>query len=306
MEDLERLAVFTVAYPGVEPFLAPFHRSLREQTDLDFDLWVALDAVTPVEVVAAVGRDPGATWVVAEPGATPAEVRQRAFELLVERYDGIVFVDADDLLAPTRVAAARRGLASAGLTVCALDLVDAGGAALGARMGLPAGGDPDAGLPRTNAFGLSNTAYRSAVLERCLPVPASARAVDWFLATRAWLAGATIAVDPEPRMRYRQHGANMTVVRPPFREAQVRRDAAHVAAHLALVRSAPGERPRPDRLAAVAAAAAEVDAFTRVVVDDPHLLGRYVRRLEALTWPSSWWAHVAHPSLRAWWADRRA
>lgn len=303
MEAVGTLAVFTVAYPGVERFLAPFHRSLRDQTDLDFDLWVALDALTPEDVAAAVGRDPGATWVAAAPGATPAQVRQQALEVLVHRYDAIVFVDADDLLAPTRVAAARRDLASAGLSVCALDLVDEEGADLGITMGLPAGGDPDGGLPRTNAFGLSNTAYRSATLERCLPVPASARAVDWFLATRAWLADATIAVDPEPRMRYRQHGANMTVVRPPFGKAQVRRDAARVAEHLALVRSAPGARPRPDRLAAVVAAAAEVDAFTRVVVDDPQLLASYVRRLDALAWPSAWWAHVAHPSLRALWSS---
>jgi hypothetical protein len=91
-------------------------------------------------------------------------------------------------------------------------------------------------MPLRNAFGLSNTAYRCDLLRRCLPIPASAWAVDWFLATRAWLLGATIEADPVVRMDYRQHGANMASVRPPFDEARVRVDADRVS-------GPPGARP---------------------------------------------------------------
>lgn len=158
-------------------------------------------------------------------------------------------------------------------------------------------------MPRTNVFGLSNSAYRSAVLRRCLPLPAGAVAADWFLATRAWLAGARLALDPVPRMDYRQHAANVTIVRPPFRAEHVRRDAAVVAEHLALVAAAPGARADADRLAILEAFADEIAAFRARVVDDPPRLAAYVERLAHLPPPTAWWAHVAHPTLAACWRD---
>jgi len=276
------------------------------QGDRGFDLWIALDGLTPADVRDAVGHDVEATWVAASPGDTPAQVRQRVFEAAAERHDALVLVDSDDLLRPSRVGAARRALAHADLSVCALRLVDGSGHDLGSTLGLPAGLDPDGVLPRTNVFGLSNTAYRCELLRRCLPIPAAAEAVDWYLATRAWLLGATIHADPVARMDYRQHGSNMTVVRPPFSEAQLRHDTARVLAHLALAASAVPEGARPDRVRALAAATAEVTAFLQGVVDAPERLSAYARRLEGLTWPSSWWSHVAHPELADMWREPAA
>src|SRR5262245_38871943 len=111
-DRLARLAVYTTIHPGCEPFLASFGASLRRQTDHDFDLWIALDALTPCDVVAAMGRFPRVHWIEAAPGDTPASLRQRAFATLVRRYDAIVLVDADDLLQRSRVAAAREMLAT--------------------------------------------------------------------------------------------------------------------------------------------------------------------------------------------------
>lgn len=289
-----QLALVTAVYPGVEPYLADFHRSVRAQLDRDFDLWIAHDGLDPGAVESAGGEPIDAQWVAAEPGDTPALVRQRVLEVVVDRYDGVVMVDADDRLHPSRVAAARRSLTTADVTACALRLVDARGADLEATFAVAPGVPPEATLPRTNVFGLSNTAYRSTTLRGCLPLPAGARAVDWFLATRAWLAGARLDLDPVPRMDYRQHGANITVVRPPIRAEHVRRDAAIVAAHLALVAAEPGAGPDPSRLAALTAFATEVDEFRRRVVGDPGRLARYVERLGRVGAPTAWWGHVAH------------
>ena len=290
-------------YPGVERFLAAWHTSVAAQRDRAFDLWIALDSLTPTDVGYAVGRDVEATWVAAAPGDTPAKVRQRVLEATAERYDGLVLVDSDDLLRPSRVGAARRALSQADLSVCGLRLVDESGHDIGSTLRPPAGLGPDLGLPRANTFGLSNTAYRCELLRRCLPIPAAAELVDWYLATRAWLLGAAIHADPVARMDYRQHGSNMTVVRPPFSEAQVRHDTARVLAHLALVMSTVQEEAQPGRVRALAAATADVALFRRRVVGSPERLSSYVRRLDGLTWPSSWWSHVARPELADMWRE---
>ena len=109
----------------------------------------------------------------------------------------------------------------------------------GCRSRLRAKGKPKSTLPRTNAFGLSNTAYRSDVLRACLPIPAAAALVDWYLITMAWLQGARLAFDPTPRMDYRQHGANMARIRSPFTAERVRADTALVREHFRLVLDAP-------------------------------------------------------------------
>lgn len=298
-----RLALVTAVYPGVETFLGAWHRSVLAQEDGDVDLWIACDGIDPAHVVEVLGVDPGAHWVRASPGDTPAQVRQRVLERVVERYDAVVLVDSDDLLHPSRVAAARRRLATSDLSACALRLVDERGHDLGATLVLPTGAAPDDVLPRTNIYGLSNSAYRCELLRRCLPIPAAARAVDWFLATRAWLSRARLDVDPVARMDYRQHGANMTCVLPPFDAAQLRRDTPMVAAHVAQLISATGERPDTARLAALVAMAADIEAFSRRVVGDDERLERYLRRLSDLAPAPLWWVHVAHPALRALWQD---
>ena len=293
-------------YPGVERFLASWHRSVEAQRDRDFDLWIALDGLTPAGVRDSIGHDVAATWVSGSPGDTPAQVRQRVLEAVAVRCDGVVLVDSDDLLRPSRVGAARRALRHADLSVCALRLVDEFGHDLGSTLGPPAGADAAAVLPQANVFGLSNTAYRCDLLRRCLPIPATAEAVDWYLATRAWLLAATVHADPVARMDYRQYGSNMTVVRPPFGEAQVRRDTARVLAHLALAASAVPEDALPERVRALAAATAEVGAFRQRVVAAPERLSAYVRRLEGLAWPKAWWSHVASPALADMWREPAA
>ena len=71
------------------------------------------------------------TWVLAQPGDTPAQVRQRLLERIVKACDGVVLVDSDDILHPNRVASARLALQHSDMVGCALRLVDTQGQALG-------------------------------------------------------------------------------------------------------------------------------------------------------------------------------
>jgi hypothetical protein len=315
-----KLALYTTIYPGVETFLAGWYASVLEQTDQDFELWIGLDMVDPATArrhmaapstaaPAPVGAAPPpvatagaahAVWVESPRGATIAQVRQLAWEKLVDSCDAVVLVDSDDLLLPSRVATVREMLRDYDLAGCALELVDGAGDSLGLtfdRPPLP----PERVLPRHNLFGLSNSAYRSDLLRRCLPVPAEAELVDWYLATRAWLLGARMVFGPRVEMKYRQHGANMVQVAPPFDAQRIAGDTARVRHHLRLVLTHGREGAQPARLAELMQAAADVDTFYERVVLQPAALACYVKAVNALDMQPLWWSGVAHRSLQHMW-----
>ena len=189
------------------------------------------------------------------------------------------------------------------LAACALQLVDHHRRDLGTTLTLPGHATPDDILPRNNVFGFSNSTYRSELLRRCLPIPADAVLIDWFLATKAWLMGARLAFDPVVRMDYRQHGANMAPIRFPFDANQVIRDTRRVLEHYCLLLASPMENVLPDRWAQVQAAAADVQLFSEQVVSQPRMLENYIRNLNALDPQLVWWWDVAQPALQWMWKD---
>lgn len=295
------LALCTAVYPGVEPYLADWHRSVRRQTDRDVRIWIALDALEPRAAMDAMGGDPGATWVRAERGDTVAQVRQRVLSRLLDACDAVVLVDSDDILHPTRVAAARAALEKSDLAACSLRLVDAKGGDMGLTLGLPPGLGPDEVLPRHNVFGLSNTAWRADLLRRCLPIPTDIELVDWFLATRAWLGGASLSFDSAVGMDYRQHGSNAVRVRPPFAREQVIRDTERVLKHFHGLRSSPSAGAIASREERLDEVACDIERFSARVLRSEECLERYLVSLNALDPPPLWWSSVAHPNLRHMW-----
>jgi hypothetical protein len=297
---VERLAVYTTVYPAVAPYVAEWYASVRAQTDQDFDLWIGVDALTRDEVVAALGTDPGATLVMAPAGASPAQVRARAIDLMVESYDAIVFTDSDDLLHPDRVAAARAALESCDVAACALRMVDAQARDLGVDFGPAEGEDPVEMLPRNNVFGLSNTAYRTEMLRRCLPIPAENQLVDWLLATRAYALGAKMTFDARPLMSYRQHSENIARVLPPFSGKEVDAASRHVLRHYESLLHGPALLPDPQR-SALDAESRRVRAFHLSLAASAERRQRYIDALNALPPRYVWWSCVANPKLEEVW-----
>jgi hypothetical protein len=295
------LAVYTTVYPGVERYLVDWFRSLRQQTDQDFQLWIGSDmlACEPIQKMLEGNLD--ARWVVAPSGATAAEVRQHVLAQVVETCSAVVLVDSDDLLHPTRVAAARTGLDDSELAGCALCLIDQQGKQLGLTYNLPDKLGPDDVFPHNNVYGFSNSAFRSELLKKCLPIPPAAVLVDWFLATRAWLLGARLAFDRVPRMDYRQHAVNTARVRFPVDPDQVDSDTSLVRQHFQLVLAELTPEFKVDRVAAVRRAAAEVDAFHQSIVLHAGRLDDYARALNDLHPAPLWWSSVANPLLRHLW-----
>jgi hypothetical protein len=297
------IAVYTTIYPGVEAYLPDWYRSVQAQTDQDFQLWVGLDGMEAGAAEAVIGAHVEALWVPSKPGDTPARIRERSLAQIVEAFDAVVLVDSDDILHPTRVAAARAALQTSELTACALRLVDQHRQDLRTTLTLPQQTVPDSILARHNVFGFSNSAYRSELLRRCLPVNSGVALVDWFLATKAWLMGAGLSFDPVVRMDYRQHGANMAPICFPFDANQVIRDTKKVREHYSLLLASPMGNVLPDRWAQLEEAATDVQLFSEQVVSQPKRLEKYLRNLNSLEPQVVWWWGVAQPALQWMWKD---
>lgn len=297
----ERIALYTTVYPSVERYLGEWWRSVAAQSDQDFDLWIGADGLDAEAVYAAMGARPAAEWVFAEPGDTPAQIRERAIRRIVARYPAVVFADSDDVLAPSRIAGARAALRTLDVSACALRIIDEDGRDVGCTFGPPPEADPAELLPRYNVFGLSNTAYRSDVLARCLPVPPQCVLFDWAIAVRAWMLGARLGFDPTPEMWYRQHPANTARVLQPFTPEQVLRAAEHVLVFYRGVLGA-GDVVEPYRTT-LARAYERAATFHRTITQSTAVLARYVEGLNRLTPQYVWWWCIAHPDLEDVWRN---
>lgn len=297
------LALYTTVYPQVLPYLREWFASVLAQEDGAFELWIGLDGLAPGEVAECLRGPFPIHWCPGQPGDSPTAVRARAIAAMVDQAAAVVFTDSDDLLAPTRVAAARAALADADAVACALRLVDVAARDLGITLAPPPDVDAATMLPSRNLFGLSNTAYRTTLLRCCLPLPAAAPFADWYLVTRAWGLGARLAFDPEPRMAYRQHGENIARVLPPFDAAEVLRAARLVLRHYdTLATDAPGTPAfDPHRRDMLLAVRDRVRAFLAAMEATPAGLSRYVQALNRLEPEHVWWWHVAHPDLETTW-----
>jgi len=298
----ERLALYTTVYPGVEKYLSAWHKSVSAQTDHDFDIWIGVDELGVNAVIAAMGADPSATWVIAAKGDSPARIRQKAIARMVNEYPAVVFADSDDVLEPTRVEAARRSLEWSDVSGCAMRIVDEQGNDLGIVLKPPEGQEIAGLLPRSNVFGLSNTTYRAQILRQCLPIPADCVMVDWFLITCAWTLSARLDFDFTPRMAYRQHSQNTARVLPPFTPQQVLLATERVLDHYTLVLEKIPEL-QPQHRIELEAARSRAQAFHMSIRASCDVLHRYVQALNQLPPNPIWWGCVAHPQLEEIWKN---
>jgi hypothetical protein len=294
--------VYTTWHPGLEAYVSDWARSLRTQTDSAFRLVVGVDGVAPEPWIARLHLHQRVRWIPAPAGASPAQVRQGALQAIIDTASAVVFVDSDDILEPNRVAAARLGLAGADVVACAVRLADAEGRDLGEVFGPPQGLDPVADLPYHNVFGLSNTAYHSATLRACLPIPDDCVLIDWLLATRAWALGARMAFDATPRMVYRQHEASATRVSPPFTGDQILKATDLVLGHYRLVLDNPPVLPSV-QASELHSAFRRAERFHQAVSTSPRMLAHYVEALNALSPRYVWWWTVANPELEHLWTS---
>jgi hypothetical protein len=302
----KKLGVYTAIYPAVLKYLPEWYQSVQSQTDLDFELWIGLDALTREDVEDTLGSHVEARWVQTPASSTPAQVRDLALAQLVAAGCDVVLVDSDDILHASRVTAARRELLTCDLAACALKIIDEGGQPLATEFNLDPVLKPAQVLPGNNVFGFSNSAYRCGLLERCLPIPSDAVLVDWYVATRAWLFGAELSFDHDVRMKYRQYRTNTARVRMPFWPDQILSDSLLVHKHFQLVlASGCQDHFLPGRWAELLRVARDFEQFERYINQSPANLNAYLDSLNRAVKQPVWWTSVAYSPLAHMWKQEK-
>jgi hypothetical protein len=284
-----KTALYTTFYPAAKPYLQTWANSVKAQTDQDFDLWIATDNV---EVNDWDRPKDGIHWFHAEPGDTPASLRQSVFEEIVQAYDAVIFVDSDDVLLPNRVNAAKYYLRLCDVYGCALNLVDTLGTDLMLTF-TTSRTDYTTLLSCHNIFGLSNTAYKTETLAKCLPLPTDTVLVDWLLVSRALRENAELFFDPTPHMLYRQYPSNTAKVLPPYTPSEIKRATELVLQHYKLLEKENVQTHLKERQR-------EVQQFSANIADS-EVLARYTKALNALKPVFLWWECVANEELRGMW-----
>ncbi len=298
------LGMYTTVHPDTRPFLQDWYASLSGQTDTDVDVWIGIDEMRVDEACSIMGVRPDwAHWVRANEDDSPAQVRERAWRALIPHADAVVLTDADDLLLPNRVSQARRALKDHDVAGCALRMVGPEGDDLGATMPPEQYARPEAALPEHNIYGLSNSAYHTDLLAECLPLPGGVVMIDWFLATQAWLRGASLSFNRTVQMEYRRHEENTLPLLPPFSPREIRSATTAVQNHFRSVLGTIPAGAAVEREVALKRAAERVLSFARCALDDADWLKHYTKRLNQLDPPPLWWSCVAHPRLEPLWTQ---
>jgi hypothetical protein len=300
------VAVYAVVHPGVMRFFSDFWNSLQPQLGDGFEAWLSLDGVAADEVLAVTG--PTASVRFVEPQAvssagpgSPVDIRKWALAKLTADYAAVVLLDCDDVLLPERLEAARRSLEQYDVYACALRIVDESTSPSPVPLFTLSEDEVDrlrhgALLATANPVGFGNSAFRSEVLAACLDVPTDARLMDWLVASRAHLAGASFTFDTAPRMLYRQYGNNTANILPPFTGDRILTDTRRVLDHYRALLTTPHDSVRS--VAPFERAWDHVKNFHDWLEAPGHSprrnLTEYVERLNALPMRTFlWWQHVA-------------
>ncbi len=203
------ICLFTVIYPGCEPWLPRFFESVAGQTRDDFDLMILNDGVTDAGNL--IPPAPHRFQLIPVQG-TIAKVRQQGIDLLMESdYKKIIFADADDYFSENRIEKSAEALETADIYVNDLTSVDEDENLIqknyfSSRLGNQYEIEPDFIL-RKNIMGLGNSAVRKTGLRK-INIPDNTIAIDWLIFTDMLLRGCSAIFNSECVTFYRQHDKN--------------------------------------------------------------------------------------------------
>ncbi len=296
------VAVFSTVYPEGNQFLPDWYHSILAQTDSSFDIWIGCDRISVSDAEKAMGGTFPATWILKEENESAIHLRERMVREIVKDYSMIIFVDSDDILMPTRVEAAKEALQSYDFYGCSMTLIDEWGVSLDRHFRLPENYDVSELMVRKNLFGLTNTAYLTDVLEKCLPFPDNCILLDWLIATKALNNSGRSYFDEQVRMLYRQHSLNTARVLPPFSREQILLSTKRVLDHYSCVLAYIPNLSLKFK-EKIILAQAEVAEFNIRILESEELLQLYVNELNELSIDHIWWSCVANPQLEGLWRN---
>lgn len=201
-----KFALATVIFPEIEPFFPEFAQSLRNQTDLDFQLLIVNDGCRLSDFDLS-----GLEYKILPEGGSITRNREILIrEAINQNFEWIVFADADDWFEANRIEVIRNLILDYDLI--ANEIVPFNGEQFSVPKFEKVLGpfrqiELDFILDK-NLFGLSNVACRTIFLKDIV-IPAEIIAVDWYLFTKAMQAGALACFTSKTRTYYRQWADNI-------------------------------------------------------------------------------------------------
>ena len=206
---MSQTVLFTVVYPGCEPYLEQFFSSVKVQDTDGFELMVLNDGLETLEKYTGGLRNRMEEIPVS---GSIAEIRRRGIQLLMDRpFSKIIFTDADDYISPNRIRMASDALDRNDIYVNDLTTVSNNKKTitdhyLAKRLDNSFKVAPEYILEK-NILGLGNTSIRQSTL-RDIPIPSGTIAVDWMIFTDMLLRGASAIFKTDSVSFYRQHEQN--------------------------------------------------------------------------------------------------
>ncbi|MBW2003489.1 MAG: glycosyltransferase family 2 protein [Deltaproteobacteria bacterium] len=204
-------AIFSVSYPGVEPYIPDFLHSLSKQTDKNFELFLLNDGLPDIGRFLE-GID--FSVKVLEKTGHPAALRKAGIQWAIsEGAELIIFADTDDYFADNHIEISKKMMVEHDV-VCNEILLT------GHKFPQPVpmlGGLFQDGMEITakdimngNCLGLSNSSIRvDKISELMSEIPDDIIAFDWTFFTLCLHAGVKAIFTNNTQTYYRQHGNNI-------------------------------------------------------------------------------------------------
>ena len=208
------LAVLTTVYPKAEPYIADMVKSLQDQTDQDYVLYVLNDGISQVEKYFSPLSEK--TKILPVSGTVPYIRKHGIRQIISDGLDLVVFADSDDFFSSNRIAISRHFLKKFDVVVNELIPFGENCQQRAPLLGPHAKNEEQLKLNDIldhNMLGLSNTAARLTCLGKHLDyIGNDLIAFDWALYVRALINDASCIFTSQAITHYRQHDDNIATI----------------------------------------------------------------------------------------------
>ena len=205
------IVVFTTVFPSVLSYLDVLLESLINQTNKDFDLFIANDGVLNLEKNLCQFND--FNTIIFDVNSTISKNRERAIKKIIDLgYKFVIFVDSDDYIENNRIEVSLKKMKKYDIVINDVSLFDKKGVYNDKYFSKRIMNNAEINIDfieDKNIFGLSNTSTKIELLDGIV-FNEKLKAVDWYLFTCILQKGANSVFTNETRTFYRQYENNLS------------------------------------------------------------------------------------------------
>ncbi len=207
MIKLNKIAFFTVFYPGAEVFFKDFASSLENQSESDFTITYINDGM--LNLPQLIDGYKTLKWEEFFITGSPERIREKGLVAVKNAgYDIIILGDADDYFSQNRIEVSIKKLIKYDIVInditpfSKLEIITSNYFSNRIKNMTPITLDY---IEDKNIFGLSNTAFKRACIDDSLSIREDSVATDWLLYSKLLASNKKAVFTNETSTFYRQH-----------------------------------------------------------------------------------------------------